>query len=193
MFLSYVRRVDAPRLKCCTVQHFRRQHDSAAERAGGGNHGHVKGETGGIMVAQNYALHTTLRPLHTDMCFSHTRTCAPPPTPGAQTLRINSGARIRTRTRASKNQGATTGWAPAGARYEAGIPRRRRETRRRNRTCADGYAPGRRLGMPASYGSPHRVVPSSSSNKGCPRFLSCDPRPPRAEEDRELGDASVAR
>ena len=74
MFLSYVRRVDAPRLKCCTAQHFRRQHDSAAERAGGGNHGHVKGETGGIMIAQNYALHTTLRPLHTDMCFSHTRT-----------------------------------------------------------------------------------------------------------------------
>ena len=185
------------------------------------------------MIAQNYALHTTLRPLHTDMCFSHTRTpdtglhvrndkrtlassptwtpvtsrpghavgpaarrhCPVRPSPHARRADPAHQQRrqIRTRTRASKNQGATTGWAPAGARYEAGIPRRRRETRRRNRTCADGYAPGRRLGMPASYGSPHRVVPSSSSNKGCPRFLSCDPRPPRAEEDRELGDASVAR
>ena len=94
-----------------------------------------------------------------------TAPCAPPPHARRADPAHQQRRQIRTRTRASKNQGATTGWAPAGARYEAGIPRRRRETRRRNRTCADGYAPGRRLGMPASYGSPHRVVPSMH----CPR------------------------
>ena len=66
--------IDAPRLKCCALQHVPCQHDRAAEVAGDGADGDVIGEMCGIMRAQNYARHRTLGPLHTDMCFSRTRT-----------------------------------------------------------------------------------------------------------------------